>query len=220
MVDSIATILSVALGFGMLHALDADHVLTVTGISSHNNQWNKLLKYSLRWAFGHGFSLLFIGLSIFLLGFSFNSIFSQFAELIVAGILALIGCRILIVSVKSIWDFKFPINKKNLVGGRESKISSPSSNRAIFMGSLHGVAGTASVLAIIPITKISEPLVALGYLLSFSLGVVLSMFIFGGIFRHAMVGIFFRYPRGIIIVQVCIGVFAVIFSFKLMLSVF
>ncbi len=209
MFDSIYTILPLALGLGMLHALDADHVLTVTGISANNNQWHRLLKYSSHWALGHSFSLLFIGLCVFLLGLSFNSAFSEYAELIVATILALIGIRILIESARQILGFKPDLKK-------QSKLST---SRAIVVGSVHGVAGTASVLALIPVSKMTEPLLALSYLMFFSIGVIFSMFIFGSVFRHTVTRIILRYPHATTVMQMLIGLFAIAFSVKLVLPI-
>jgi len=209
MLDSVATILALSLGLGMLHALDADHLLTVTGISANENQWKKLFRYCFHWALGHSASLILIGFSIFLLGLSFNSLFSQYAELSVAVILAVIGVQVLVESFQSLLGIKRKANKENSI----------SSARALVVGSIHGVAGTASVLALIPMAKISEPVVAIGYLIIFSLGVILSMFIFGGVFRHTATHLFLRYPQSIIMVKIVIGILALFFAFKLTFSV-
>ncbi len=210
MFDSIYTILSLALGFGMLHALDADHVLTVTGIAARENQWQKILKYSSHWAIGHSLSLLSAGFFVFLLGISFNSAFSHYAELIVAVILAIIGVRILAESMKQIFGLKFSSEKNHTL----------SSRRALIVGGIHGVAGTASILALIPVSKITEPVLALSYLVFFSVGVIFSMFVFGGVFRHAIIRILLRYPNSTAMLQAFIGSAAIIFSFWLVFSVF
>ncbi len=210
MFDSIYTILSLALGFGILHALDADHVLTVTGIAARENQWQKILKYSSHWAIGHSLSLLSVGFAVFLLGVSFNSAFSHYAELIVAAILAIIGGRILAESIRQISGLKLPVEKSG----------SLSSRRALVVGGIHGLAGTASILALIPVAKITEPALAISYLLFFSLGVIFSMFVFGGMFRHAVIRVLLRYPQSAAILQAFIGCVAIIFSVWLVFSVF
>jgi hypothetical protein len=57
---------------------------------------------------------------------------------------------------------------------------------AVLVGLLHGVAGSAPVIALVPLARLSSPLGGLAYLLVFSAGVLASMILFGG-----LLGVFF-----------------------------
>ncbi len=51
---------------------------------------------------------------------------------------------------------------------------------ASFVGMIHGLAGSAPLLALIPLTNQESPWLGLAYLILFCLGVLISMLSFGG----------------------------------------
>jgi ABC-type nickel/cobalt efflux system permease component RcnA len=53
---------------------------------------------------------------------------------------------------------------------------------AVLVGLVHGTAGSAPLLGLLPLAKLGSPLLGLGYLAMFSLGVLLTMTVFGGLF--------------------------------------
>jgi ABC-type nickel/cobalt efflux system permease component RcnA len=57
---------------------------------------------------------------------------------------------------------------------------------ALLVGGLHGVAGTAPVLALIPIAKLGSVWLGIAYVLLFSLGVLLTMLLFGCLLGQLM----------------------------------
>jgi ABC-type nickel/cobalt efflux system permease component RcnA len=56
------------------------------------------------------------------------------------------------------------------------------------IGVLHGTAGSAPLLALIPITQIASPWWGIAYLALFAIGVLLSMLLFGGLLSTAIRG--------------------------------
>ena len=54
------------------------------------------------------------------------------------------------------------------------------------IGALHGMAGSAPLLALIPLTQIASPWLAISYLAIFAIGVLLSMMLFGGVLSSAL----------------------------------
>jgi len=207
MLHSTFTLLTYALGLGMLHALDADHLVTISGLSAQKNQWQRAFKYSVHWVIGHSFSLIIIGISVFLLGVSFNQNFSFYAELLVALLLSVIGLRLLINAKQNYHHLKVNIQEDQ-----------HSSQKALAIGSIHGVAGTSSILAIIPVAKMDDPYIALSYITIFSAGVLVSMLIFAVLFRHTVIKLIKSSPRSIIFIQVGIGIFAILFALNLTYS--
>ena len=51
------SVLYLAFGLGMLHALDADHIIAISGLSCQKSDKKASLLFCMRWAFGHGGAL-------------------------------------------------------------------------------------------------------------------------------------------------------------------
>ena len=181
------TIFLLAFGAGIVHALDADHVMAVTAIASKKLGMKAIVQLCLKWSLGHGAVLLIIGGSIFIFGLNIPHEFSQYAEKGVAVLLIAIGSWILRDLYKSHSHVHFHkhegltnhahwhVNELN-----DNNIEHKHEHKAVMVGVLHGFAGLAPLLAIIPMAN--QPIwIGLVYLLIFSLGVFLSMLIFGGL---------------------------------------
>ncbi len=189
--ESLTLVLSLAFGFGLLHALDADHVMAVTGLASTRPSLRSALSFCVRWALGHGLSLLFIGAVVLFLGASMPASLSVLAERLVAVVLAGIGVWILWelygrgvhihfhrhegLPLHAHWHGHEP--------GRASAHDATHHHRhgAVLVGVLHGTAGSAPLLALIPVARLESPWVGLVYLLLFCAGVLFSMLFCGGL---------------------------------------
>lgn len=191
-------LLSVAFGLGMIHALDADHIMAVSGLSVRKPKLNYCLQFGLRWAIGHGFSLLLIGGSVLLLGIAIPESLSQTAELLVSVVLIGIGLWILweLFSRRAHVHFHqhdgiprhahwhVHANRSHQSSHKQSHKEMPHKHEhsAVMVGMLHGTAGSAPLLALIPLTKLGgSPWLGMGYLLLFGLGVIVSMLTFSGL---------------------------------------
>lgn len=188
----IMAVFSLAFGLGMLHALDADHVMAVSGLCSTRPGWRTSLSFCLRWALGHGISLLLIGVAVILFGMSIPVALSGVAESMVALVLIGIGAYV-------IWDlwrrrahlhFHYHDDLPRHAhwhthpgggGGEHQKERHVHGHGAMMVGVLHGMAGSAPLLALIPLSRLGSPWVAALYLLVFSLGVLVAMLLFGGV---------------------------------------
>lgn len=60
-------VLPLAFGLGMLHALNADHVVAVAGLAARCRSRRAVMAANARWAIGHGLSLWAIGAAVLLL---------------------------------------------------------------------------------------------------------------------------------------------------------
>lgn len=206
-IQGIIAILSLAFGLGMLHALDADHVMAVTGLSSTRPGWRTSVKFCSRWAIGHGLSLLVIGSAVLLFGMAIPEELSDIAE-------SLVGVVLIIIGIYVVWDLLhknahlhfhdhdgFPkhahwhVHDKtvrlihhhhshdNSVHCHEphNQISHNHEHGAIMVGMLHGVAGSAPLLALIPLSNMGSPWIGVLYIVVFGLGVLAAMLLFGGV---------------------------------------
>ena len=173
-IAELSAFFAMGLGLGMLHAFDPDHLAAVGGIASgnlnHNNSTlgrqplNTPWQYAIHWSLGHGSSLFAIALMVLLIGTVIPTQVSHLAEQSVALVLIIIGGHALwrITEVKPTRP-----TRRSLTG-------------ASMVGLLHGTAGSAPLLALIPLSRISHPAVGLVYVLFFSAGVTIAMTSIGG----------------------------------------
>ena len=182
------TIFLLAFGAGIVHALDADHIMAVTAIASKKLGRRAIVQLCLKWSLGHGAVLFIIGGGIFIFGLNIPHELSDYAEKAVAILLIAIGAWVLQDLYKSHTHVHFHSHEglANHAHWHEKKLNENNNiehkheHKAVMVGVLHGFAGLAPLLAIIPMAN--QPLwLGLVYLLIFSFGVFLSMLIFGGL---------------------------------------
>ena len=184
MLAEILPILLMGFGLGLAHALDADHIMAVTAL--HNAQSNKpnvlrVLGYCAYWAAGHGAVLLMAGLLLFGVGMALPEWAQKTAEVSVGVLLIILG-----------FVFFFKVNREKIAMERHTHgdvehihwhkpdhAEGKGSHKPVMVGVLHGLAGSAPALAVIPAVAAGELSIALGYLVLFSIGVMLSMLAFG-----------------------------------------
>jgi len=197
------SVLFLAFGLGMLHALDADHIIAVSGLSSMNTSTAKndgyknnrqSLIFCARWALGHSAALLLIGSAVIFLGMAIPQQLSNMAESLVGVVLILLGVYVL-------WDMKrqhahLHFHQHDGMSDHahwhshqqdksmHNKDAHKHAHTPVFVGVLHGVAGSAPLLVLLPVTKISSPWLGFSYLIIFGIGVFLSMVLFGGLLGH------------------------------------
>ena len=188
-----------AFGAGLLHALDADHVMAVTAMSAKKMGIRAIVNLCLKWSLGHGAVILIVGASILIFGVSLPEALSHYAEKAVAILLLLLGSWILWDLYRSRAHIHFHEHKglirhahwhinENQTNKESLSIEHKHDHRAVMVGVLHGLAGLAPLLAIVPIAN--QPVwLAIVYLLIFCIGVFLSMLIFGGVLGKVVEGI-------------------------------
>jgi len=184
------TLISLAFGLGILHALDADHIMTVSGLASTRVSLRNSLQFCFRWAAGHGISLLIIGSCVYLLGMAIPHGLSHYAE-------SVVGVMLIVIGLWIIWELK--IKNTHLHFHRHDGLPDHAhwhvhdhkhnqhnndphihKHNAVLVGVLHGTAGSAPLLVLLPLAKLGSPAYALAYLVVFSMGVFITMIIFGG----------------------------------------
>lgn len=184
----------IGIGFtlGLMHALDADHVMAVSALSARKPSLWRTLRFSANWALGHGGVLLVSGVLLFGLGLSLPEPLQALAE-------ASVGVLLIVLGLVCFWSFRqqrvrlaqhshgdvvhthWHIEKHG-----ESSEHSESAQEAkqgqhapVMVGVLHGLAGSAPALALVPAVAQGELWVSIAYLVLFSVGVMLSMMVFG-----------------------------------------
>ena len=194
------SLLITGLGLGLLHALDADHVMAVSALSNRKPSLKRTLKFSANWAIGHGSVLIILGLLFFGLGIALPETIQQIAE-------SSVGVLLIALGLACFWQFhkeKIVLNKhthehsngsiehthlhvsdhvtdkeKASDDNQQSSEQVKEAHTPVMVGILHGLAGSAPALALIPAMMQTNLLEAVGYLVLFSAGVLFSMVMFG-----------------------------------------
>jgi len=224
------TIFLLAFGAGLLHALDADHVMAVTAMATKKLGMKAIVRLCLNWSLGHGAVLLVAGTLILVLGLNIPHELSHYSEVGVAILLIAIGVWVLKDLYKSRAHIHFHnhdgvtrhahwhIDEKNIKQTVLKKqdamnINKKSEHRydhrhdhsAVMVGVLHGMAGLAPLLVIIPIAD-QPPWLGIVYLFIFCIGVFLSMLIFGGALGKLVEGIQVYGVFSINIIRAMVGI--------------
>lgn len=191
-------ILGLAFGLGLMHALDADHVMAVSGLSSSRATFRDTLQFCGRWAVGHGLTLLAIGTAVLGLGMAIPEGLSHLAEQLVGVVLIGIGLYVLQDLIRHRAHFHFhqhdgmPRHAHWHKHNHSRDVHQVEAHRhhhgAVMVGMLHGTAGSAPLLALLPMSAADSAWLGIAYLLAFGIGVLLAMLAFGG-----MLGSLFRW---------------------------
>ncbi|WP_444994949.1 HoxN/HupN/NixA family nickel/cobalt transporter [Aliikangiella sp. IMCC44359] len=196
MLVELIPLLVLGFGLGMLHALDADHVMAVSSLSNQKPSLFRTIYFSAHWSIGHGGILLACAILLYGMGIIIPEELQSLAE-------SLIGIFLIVIGLMCFWQFRQDNIRLNVhhhgetkhmhwqrnedltertnqkLEQNESKRSIEKQHMPVLVGGLHGLAGSAPALALIPAVNQGELLVVLTYLVIFSLGVMLSMLLFG-----------------------------------------
>ena len=146
-------LLLLATVLGARHATDADHVVAVTTIITHQRRVRDAVRIGVLWGIGHTATLLVVGGAIILLNVIVPPRLGLALEFVVA--VMLIG-----------------LGGYNLLDRPAD--ATPSMTRPVLVGGVHGLAGSAAV-ALLVLAAIPGPGWAVGYLLLFGLGTIAGM---------------------------------------------
>jgi nickel/cobalt exporter len=217
MISEGLALMTVGFSLGLVHALDADHIMAVSTMSNSRPGFLRSLRFCANWALGHGGVLMLSGVLLFGLGVGIPSELAQLAEIAVGLFLIIMGLlcfrrfrreRIRLVEhrhgevVHRHWQLETDDDHAQ-VGQKHTPV---------MVGVMHGFAGTAPALALVPVVAHGNLSSALGYLVLFSTGVMLAMLVFGvgfGAAQHLLKQRFlslFNYFRHLVaIISVLVG---------------
>ena len=115
---------------GCLHALEADHIVTVTNLVLNKDSLKKSLRLALQWGLGHSLTLTILAILVFSLDTAFMALMSTSAEQMVGATMIFLGVIVFFQELKQNSKFKG-------FGHKDVEISGP----LLFgVGVLHGVA--------------------------------------------------------------------------------
>ena len=177
---------------GMKHALEADHVAAVASLTSRSTSLRDNVRLATAWGLGHSGALFAIGAALILLGRSIPDPLARACEGAVGVMLIVLGANVLRrlrarrihFHVHEHGDGRVHLHahshaeedaphEARHAHGHPSRIVP----RAIAVGGLHGLAGSAA-LALVAAEKAGSALEAFFYLAVFGVGSVLGMALF------------------------------------------
>ena len=154
---------------GCLHALEADHIVTVTNLVLNKDSLKKSLRLALQWGLGHSLTLTILAILVFSLDTAFMALMSTSAEQMVGATMIFLGVIVFFQELKQTSKFKGFDHK-------DVEISGP----LLFgVGVLHGVAGSTSIFLLIPVALTKSILGVFSYIGLFCLGMILTMGFYG-----------------------------------------
>ncbi len=179
------------LGFiiGMRHALEADHFAAVASLTSKSLNTRQAIRHGVAWGLGHTITLFLFGAAVLLIDQVIPAQLAETLELIVGGMLILLGIDVLWRAYKNRihyhlhkHDDKSPHFHAHSHAGEGEHANSEHKHqhagefplRALFVGLIHGMAGSA---ALILLTLDSVPTIGLGlaYIALFGIGSIVGM---------------------------------------------
>lgn len=166
-----------ALVAGFAHALEPDHMAAVTTFVSRRPRPREALGFGIRWGLGHSAAILAVGLVLIVLDLRIPEGVARGLEFGVGGLLLGLGLWLL-------WS---------ILHGRAHAHAHPHGGHghdrgaSAWVGVAHGLAGTAPLIALLPVALSGTPWTAGAYLLLFGVGTTLAMGVYA-----AVAGVLFR----------------------------
>ena len=191
------SLLWLAFGLGLVHAFDADHVMALSVFATGEKSGRRGLRAGLRWSLGHGAMLLAVGLVLFALGRTLPAEVSVLAERAVGALMVALGLYVWADLARQRAHVHFhehdglPPHAHWHSHAGDAAHPRPEAHQhehaASMVGALHGLAGAAPILALLPAAS-RAPGPDLGSLtislVIFGLGVAIAMAVVSGALGH------------------------------------
>ncbi len=188
------SILLLGLLLGMRHAFEADHVAAVATMTVQERSLTKALKLGIVWGLGHTLMLFLFGSIILFATDTIPELIVSWLEFIVGVMLVVLGVDIIRRVIVDRVHFHTHSHEQGKVHfhAHSHKGESPIEHdvskhehmhktifpiRALFIGMIHGMAGSAALI-ILALQTVSSPWIGMLYILLFGIGSIIGMALF------------------------------------------
>ena len=178
---------------GLQHALEADHIAAMASITADKKGFRPILRHGALWGIGHAVTLGAFGGAVYALKLTLDETLATGLEFAVGAMLVLLGSRVLYVIARS--RIHFHVHRHgpeqvhlhahshagDVADHRLSAHAHPHPQRhwgrSLAVGMIHGLAGSAALVALAAASAPSVPL-GLAFMALFGLGSVAGMALF------------------------------------------
>jgi hypothetical protein len=182
-------VLLLGLLIGMRHALEADHVAAVASLATRARRPGETLRMGIAWGVGHTLTLFLFGAVVLILQTAVPERLAQGLEFAVGVMLVLLGADVLRRVIQARLHFHLHQHPGGIRHFHAHAHAGPSEHhpahhahdhpsgfplRALLVGLVHGMAGSAALVLLTVETIASVPL-ALAYIAVFGLGSIAGM---------------------------------------------
>lgn len=162
---NLLSILAIGFVLGIKHALEPDHIIGVSTLASESKKLWKSSLIGVFWGIGHTGTLLVTGLLLIVLKISISDKWAMSLEF-------LVGIMLVYFGVAAILHKKQAHPGKGLGASEKFQYRKP-----LFMGFIHGLAGSAAMI-LLTMSTVDSVWQGASYILVFGLGTVISMLLF------------------------------------------
>jgi len=170
-----------ALLLGSLHAFEADHMAAVTAFAVRRPGAREAVRFGVRWSLGHGGAIILVGAGLLLLGLQLPDAAGHWLERFVGvvmiglGAWTFRGARELHAHAHSHDDgtVHTHLHSHALTGSHDHR------HAATAVGLMHGLAGSGSAVALVPLVGFETAAGGILYLVMFAIGTVGAMALYG-----------------------------------------
>ena len=174
----IASVTLLGLFLGMRHSTDSDHIVAVSTLVSRQGSIRSSAAIGMLWGLGHTITIFLVGSAIIIFGVAIPPRLGLSMEFSVALMLILLGVLNLTGLLKRITERFTPppitADLEDFARPNAGKLGLFHKVRPLFIGLVHGLAGSAAV-ALLVLSTIRNPLWATAYLLVFGFGTMAGM---------------------------------------------
>jgi sulfite exporter TauE/SafE len=188
----------VVFGFllGLQHALEADHVAAVASIAANKKGFRPIVRHGAIWGLGHALTLGAFGGAVYALKLTLDERLASGLEFVVGVMLVLLGARLLYVIARARIHFhmhrhgtgEVHFHAHSHAGDVRDHAASAHGHahptghwgRSLAVGMMHGLAGSAALVALAAASAPSVPL-GLAFMLLFGAGSIAGMALFSAV---------------------------------------
>ena len=181
---------TLALLVGMSHALEADHVAAVSSMAARQTSLKSIVRTGAVWGLGHTLTLMSFAGAAIVLGLAVSDTMAGWLEFAVGVMLLGLGGHIIYRLILERVHFHIHRHDNNHAhfhahshAGEAPQTHNPAHHdhdhqpfpvRSLFIGMMHGMAGSAALLVLAASTA-TTPVLGFGYVALFGLGSILGM---------------------------------------------
>ncbi len=229
-------ILSLGFFLGLKHALDADHLIAVSTIVSQTKDWKQASKAGIIWGLGHTSALLFLGIFVIAFQYQVPEKLALLLEFLVGIMLVYLGVA-LIFKIYQRASFHFhehthdgyrhvhphfhtekEIHQHDAENKNDWHHDPKFRGRSLFIGLVHGFAGSAALMLMV-LATISSKLWDVLYIVVFGVGSVGGMMFMSALLSVPFLVAHKRYEKWFNYVQMTAAIVSIIFGCVLMYEI-